>query len=284
MPLPPPPAAALTSTGSRSAAAVGHRRRGRHDRDACRDRDLAGRVLAPHRSITSADGPTNTRPASSTRSRERRALGQEAVAGMDGVGAGGLGGGDDGVDVEVGLGDPRSARSSAARTCGASRSSVGVDRDACAMPSRRAGPHHPQRRSRRGWRRGRVSNVMPVTSGRRRRRAPGPALRRRGQAQAEHPTGVDRVDDAVVPEPRGRVVRRALGLVLVADRRLEGLLVLADHSRRVPRCRRGGPWRAPTRPAPRPSPRSGRSATSTGTAGRRRGRTSRSCRHRTSRR
>src|SRR6476659_2838582 len=46
------------------------------------------------------------------------------------------------------------------------------------------------------------------------------------EPHAEDTAGVDGVDDAVVPEARGRVVRRALVLVLVADGRLEGLLVL----------------------------------------------------------
>ena len=78
-----------------------------------------------------------------------------------------------------------------------------------------------------------------------------------------------RVDDPVVPEARGREVRRALALV----------------GRRGSRPgRRPPPSRARSPPARRPSPRCGRSATSRAGAGRRRGRTSRSCRRRTSRR
>src|ERR1041384_4945557 len=46
-----------------------------------------------------------------------------------------------------------------------------------------------------------------------------------GQGQAEHLAGVGGVDHAVVPEACGRVVRVALVLVLVADRRLERLFV-----------------------------------------------------------
>src|SRR4029077_1066919 len=39
--------------------------------------------------------------------------------------------------------------------------------------------------------------------------------------EAEHAPCIDRIDDAVVPEARRRVVRMALALVLLADRRLE---------------------------------------------------------------
>src|SRR5690606_17837451 len=46
------------------------------------------------------------------------------------------------------------------------------------------------------------------------------------QRQAQHPTGIGRVDDAIVPKPGGGVPGRALVLVLFADRRLEGLLLL----------------------------------------------------------
>src|ERR1700741_4012704 len=46
-----------------------------------------------------------------------------------------------------------------------------------------------------------------------------------GQGEPEHRAGVGRVDHAVVPEPRGGVVRVALVLVLGADRVLEPLLV-----------------------------------------------------------
>src|SRR5882724_13232859 len=49
---------------------------------------------------------------------------------------------------------------------------------------------------------------------------------RHGQGQAEHPAGVGGVDDPVVPEPRCRVVRVALRLVLVADGLLERLFLL----------------------------------------------------------
>src|SRR5512139_528504 len=63
---------------------------------------------------------------------------------------------------------------------------------------------------------------------------PEDAVRRRGdrgvggsgEAHAEHAAGVDRVDHAVVPQPRGGVVRRALRLVLLPDRGLEVLLLV----------------------------------------------------------
>src|SRR5512145_661823 len=63
---------------------------------------------------------------------------------------------------------------------------------------------------------------------------PEDAVRRRGdrgvgggcEAHAEDPAGVDRVDHPVVPQAGGRVVRRALLLVLLTDRRLERLLVV----------------------------------------------------------
>src|SRR5690606_21587894 len=46
------------------------------------------------------------------------------------------------------------------------------------------------------------------------------------QAQAEHGAGVRGVDHAVVPQPGGGVVGFALLLVLLADGRLEALLLL----------------------------------------------------------
>src|SRR5690606_39618015 len=45
-------------------------------------------------------------------------------------------------------------------------------------------------------------------------------------AQSKHAARVGRVDDAVVPQPRGRVPGAALGFVLLADRGLEGVLLL----------------------------------------------------------
>src|SRR5574343_487131 len=53
----------------------------------------------------------------------------------------------------------------------------------------------------------------------------GRGVHRGGEAQAEHAAGVGRIDDAVVPEAGGGVVGVALGLVLLADRRLEGFFL-----------------------------------------------------------
>src|SRR5438045_5041373 len=49
---------------------------------------------------------------------------------------------------------------------------------------------------------------------------------RHGEREAQHAAGIRGIDDAVVPEPRGGVVGVSLALVLVADRRLEGLLLV----------------------------------------------------------
>ena len=59
------------------------------------------------------------------------------------------------------------------------------------------------------------------------------ALRAAASDSARHAPRVLRVDDAIVPQPRGRVVRVSLALVLLADRRLEGLLL---GGRPVPAC------------------------------------------------
>ena len=62
--------------------------RARHDRHAGGEhRARARRILAPIASIASGGGPIQTMPASAQRARERRVLGQEAVARVDRVGA-----------------------------------------------------------------------------------------------------------------------------------------------------------------------------------------------------
>src|ERR1700722_13671548 len=48
----------------------------------------------------------------------------------------------------------------------------------------------------------------------------------RGDGEAKHPAGLGRINDAVIPHPRRRVIRVALRLVLRADRRLEFLFFL----------------------------------------------------------
>src|SRR6185295_5526573 len=47
---------------------------------------------------------------------------------------------------------------------------------------------------------------------------------RQRQPQREAAARVDRIDDAIVPQPRGGVIRITLLLVLLADRGLEGRL------------------------------------------------------------
>ena len=120
MPLPPPPAAAFTSTGNPRVFAT------RDDGHARRDGDLAGGVLAAHL-LHHLRGRADQRDAGLLeRLGERGPLGEEAVAGMDRVGAGGPGGRDDGVDVEVAL-DPDRLVGGAARA--ARRVEVGEHRD-----------------------------------------------------------------------------------------------------------------------------------------------------------
>src|SRR6478735_10604413 len=48
-------------------------------------------------------------------------------------------------------------------------------------------------------------------------------VERRLEPDREHPAGVERVDDPVVPDPGRREIRRALALVGLEDRRLEGI-------------------------------------------------------------
>ena len=130
---------------------------------------------------------------------------------------------------------------------------------------------------RRSWRR---SHPEDAELGR-----PDRLVHRRRQAERQRRARVGRIEDAVVPQPRRRVVGMALAVVLLADRLLEGLLlVLRPAAAPAPRCCRAARWRARWPPARRPSPRCARWATSTGSAGRRRGRTCRSCRRRSCRR
>ena len=99
------------------------------------------------------------------------------------------------------------------------------------------------------------------------------------EPEREHPPRVERVDDAVVPQPRGRVVRAALALVAFADRRLERL-PLAVGSPELARGRSRARFAACSPPITemRAFGHIHRGAGST------RARTSRSCRRRTSRR
>ena len=84
------------------------------------------RVFEPIASIAAAGGPMNVMPASSSRAGERGVLGEEAVAGVDGLGARLLDHLEQLVDDEVGLRrrgpGPIRYASVARRTCCASRS------------------------------------------------------------------------------------------------------------------------------------------------------------------
>src|ERR1700731_133722 len=52
------------------------------------------------------------------------------------------------------------------------------------------------------------------------------SVRTRAQCQGQNGARVEGIDDAVVPEPRGGIVRVALGLVALANGSAEGLLLL----------------------------------------------------------
>ena len=89
-----------------------------------RDRDVARGVLAAHLVHHVGGRADEDQPGVGDRAGEGGALGEEAVAGVDRVGAGRAGGLEE-RGVEVGLGSgvgPMRTATSAARTCGASRS------------------------------------------------------------------------------------------------------------------------------------------------------------------
>ena len=212
------------------------------------------------------------------RPREVRVLGEEPVAGVDRVGA-------------ARTARPRSPRRSTGRTrCGSptsARATWSAARSASVNTATDRIPSVLERRD------DPAGDLPPVghQHGPEHRRShpeePEAGLSERDacahvEGHAEHPPGVRGVDDPVVPQPRGRVVRAPLRLVLLPQRRLERLLVLRRTTGRP--AARGGRSPAPTTPARRPSPRSGWRATSTGTAGRTPARTWSSCPPRTSRR
>ena len=85
MPLPPPPAAALTSTG-KSSAGVARVRDDGHDRHAGASPTSRAASLRPICSITAARRAHQLDPGVLEGLGERGALGQEAVAGVHGVG------------------------------------------------------------------------------------------------------------------------------------------------------------------------------------------------------
>ena len=101
--LAPPPAAALTRTGKAISVVepVRDHSVARDHRHPGGDRDLAGGVLPAHLVHHHRTRADQLDARGFDGSRERRALGEEAVAGVDGVRTGLLRGGDDGLDVEV---------------------------------------------------------------------------------------------------------------------------------------------------------------------------------------
>ena len=141
MPLPPPPADALTRTGkpiSRAAAAMPASlwsagvRPGTTGTPAC---SISARAPIFDPIALDRLGRRADEDQAGVRAGlgERRALRQEAVAGMHGVGAGRARRLDDGGDLQVALARRAPARSrtarSAARTCARVRVGVGVHRD-----------------------------------------------------------------------------------------------------------------------------------------------------------
>ena len=102
MPLPPPPADGLISSGKPTSRARADEAlrivvldRRRRDRKAVLGDEGARADLVAHQLDRIGVGPTKAIPAASTTPGEVGILGQEAVAWMDGVGAGGCGRGDD---------------------------------------------------------------------------------------------------------------------------------------------------------------------------------------------
>ena len=108
MPLPPPPAAALINKGKPIASAAARKAStspvGVTDGATgtpCALAKLRAEILSPIRSIVSASGPMKTETGVLDRLREARILGEKAVAGMDGVGAGAQRGVDDLAGIEM---------------------------------------------------------------------------------------------------------------------------------------------------------------------------------------
>ena len=110
----------------------------RHDGDAGGDGDLAGGVLAAHLVHDRGAGADEPDARLLQRGGEGRALGEEAVAGVDGVGPGGHRGRDDLVDVEVGGDRDRVVGGAHVGGVGVE---VGEDRDG-ADAQAGGGPHH----------------------------------------------------------------------------------------------------------------------------------------------
>ena len=121
--------------GRRRARTVG----GGHDRHAGRDRDLAGLVLAAHRVHDVGGRADEDEPGFGDSPGERGPLGQEAVAGVDRVGAGSVRRRRERRDRQVGLGG--GGRADADRDVGLAdvrRVPVGVAVDGDAQPRARS--------------------------------------------------------------------------------------------------------------------------------------------------
>ena len=113
MPRPPPPAAALIITGKPICSASGERRLGEfHDAPSAARNGRHARLLPPLRGrrpcrpsggSSRAVGPDEDEPGRLDRGGELGILGKKAIAGMDGVGAGRPGRGENGVAVEIGF-------------------------------------------------------------------------------------------------------------------------------------------------------------------------------------
>ena len=93
MPRPPPPADALISTGSWSAVTVSGSSSSSTGTPAAAIIFLAS-ILEPIAATAATGGPIHVRPASCTAAAKSGVLGEESVAGVDGVGAGRAGRGD----------------------------------------------------------------------------------------------------------------------------------------------------------------------------------------------
>ena len=113
-------------------------------------------ILSPIIRMCSGLGPMKVHAVGFDDLGEAGVLRQEAVAGVDGLGAGDLGGGDDRGDVQIALGRGRPGRCRRSRRPGAPTWRRGRPRSArprwrCPSPCRRGGCAG---RSRRGWRSG----------------------------------------------------------------------------------------------------------------------------------
>ncbi len=118
-------------------------------------RQRLGRALSPNRSSASGDGPTKTIPSSAQRRASVRILAEKAVAGMQRVATGRLGGRDHRLDIEIGArAAPRNFAGSRRRRgrAATARRPAGGWRRWQGRPRRRRG--RCEWRSRRDWRSG----------------------------------------------------------------------------------------------------------------------------------